>query len=168
MVVSKSLADGTALCCRCKICLLALLIWKRQACVLEMKWKSARVESKFKSKIPTAIRLSSSSLLAIEESQSKAHLIDVTFRDPIPSHPYETNLRSYSRRLGCSRLVRGACACRAGGRARFRADRHDGLRPDPTPTLGHYGLCAGAGWGGHRRVGSGPPRQSFRRRLRAT
>src|SRR5262245_45924773 len=36
-----------------------------------MKWKSARVGSKFKSKIPTAIRLSCSSLLAIEESQSK-------------------------------------------------------------------------------------------------
>jgi Family of unknown function (DUF6223) len=44
---------------------------------------------------------------------------------------YETNLRSYSRRPGCSRPVRGACACRAGGRARFGASRHHGLRPDP-------------------------------------
>jgi Family of unknown function (DUF6223) len=43
----------------------------------------------------------------------------------------ETNLRSYSRRPGCSRPVRWACACRAGGRARFRASRHHGLRPDP-------------------------------------
>ena len=33
---------------------------------------------------------------------------------------YETNFRSYFRRLGCSRPVRWACACRAGGRARFR------------------------------------------------
>src|SRR5262245_44601058 len=36
-----------------------------------MKWKSARVGSKFKSKIRTAIRLSCSSLLAIEESHNK-------------------------------------------------------------------------------------------------
>ena len=47
---------------------------------------------------------------------------------------YETNFRSYCRRLGCSRPVRRACACRVGGRARFRASRHYGLRPDPPAT----------------------------------
>src|SRR6516164_8383360 len=37
-----------------------------QACVLEMKWKSALAANRFKLKIPTAIRLSCSNLLAIE------------------------------------------------------------------------------------------------------
>jgi Family of unknown function (DUF6223) len=36
-----------------------------------MKWKSARVGSKFKSKIPTVIRLSCSSLLTIEEFEQE-------------------------------------------------------------------------------------------------
>src|SRR5262249_54457229 len=69
----------------------------------------------------------------------------VTFRSPSPSHHwrleeqnYETNSRYYSHRPGCSGAVRGASACRSGGRARFRASRHHGLRPDAPPTLGHY------------------------------
>src|SRR4030095_15698725 len=44
---------------------------------------------------------------------------------------YETNLRCNSRRLDCDRPLRWACVCRAGGRARFRARRHDGLRLTP-------------------------------------
>src|SRR5262249_1068909 len=76
-----------------------------------MKWKPARVGSKFKSKIPTAIRLSCSSLLAIEESQSPPDLAQqpikcrnnvavathVTFRNPIPSHRWKKEERRVQR-----------------------------------------------------------------------
>lgn len=68
----------------------------------------------------------------------------------------ETNLRSYCRRLGCRGPVRGAGACRAGGRARCGAGRHHGLWPDPQATLGHHDRRAGAGRRGHRWAGSGP------------
>src|SRR5262245_58553876 len=74
---------------------------------------------------------------------------------------YETKLRSYSRRPGCGCPVRGACTCRTGGDAPFRAGRHHGLRPDPPATLGHHGRCAGAGRRGHRWAGPGPPASSF-------
>src|SRR4029453_4991513 len=73
----------------------------------------------------------------------------------------ETNLRSYSRRPGCSRPVRRACACRAGGRARFRASRHHGPRPDPPATLGRHGRYTGAGRRDHRWAGSARPISRF-------
>ena len=57
---------------------------------------------------------------------------------------YETNLRAYFCRPGCSRPVRGPCVCRAGGRTCFGASRHHGLRPDPPATLSHHGVVGGA------------------------
>ena len=57
----------------------------------------------------------------------------------VQNKTYETNVGSNARRPGCSRRVRGACARRAGGRARFRASLHHGLRHDLSATLGHHG-----------------------------
>src|SRR5262245_40753026 len=81
---------------------------------------------------------------------------------------HETNLRSHPRRPGCSRPVREPWACRTGGRAPFRASPHHGLRPDLAATMGHHSCYAGVVQRGHRWAGPGPPRQSFRHRLRAT
>src|ERR1051326_5523945 len=99
-----------------------------------MKWKPVRVGSKFNSKIPTAIRLSCSSLLATEKIEGG----------------YETNLRLYSSCCSCGRPIRGDCACCAGGRERFRTGGHYSLRADHPTTLGYYGRYSGADRRGDR------------------
>src|SRR5262245_37606419 len=77
---------------------------------------------------------------------------------------YETNLRSYSCRPGCSRPDRRAGACRVGGRECFRASRRHGLRGDSSATLGYCGCGAGADRRGDRWADSRPLRRSYRHR----
>ena len=68
--------------------------------------------------------------------------------------------------LAAAALFGGLVYNRSGGRARFRARRHYGSRPDSPAILGNDDCCARSAWRGHRWAGSGSPRQSFRHRLR--
>lgn len=92
---------------------------ERRVCVLEMKWRSALAANRFTLKIPTAIRLSCSSPLAIEESPATR----------IRTHEVTLDAKYWRPQM-----------CRNGRRANSTTDRADwkphvrGIRTRQAPT----------------------------------